>query len=105
MIEVVRTEVFAKWFERLRDENAQARIARRVDRLEAGNAGDVKSLGDGVSEMRIDYGPGYRLYTARHGDTVVILLCGGDKSSQRRDIQIAKGLLRDIENGVGGWSN
>lgn len=105
MIEVGRTDVFNKWFERLRDENAQARIARRIDRLEAGNPGDMRFVGGGVSEMRIDYGPGYRLYTARHGNALILLLCGGDKSSQRRDIEMARGLLRDIENGLIKWSS
>ena len=98
MIEVRRTDVFIHWFEGLRDEVAQARIAMRIDRLEAGNPGDIKSVGDGVTEMRIDYGPGYRLYTARRGHLVIILLCGGDKSSQRRDIENAKSVLREIES-------
>ncbi len=97
MIEVKRTDVFIHWLEGLRDETAQARIAIRIDRLEAGNPGDIKSIGDGVSEMRINYGPGYRLYTARRGQVVIVLLCGGDKSTQRRDIEKAKALLREIE--------
>ena len=96
MIEVQRTDVFIEWFDRLRDDTAKARIAARIDRLELGNAGDVKSVGDGVSEMRISHGPGYRLYFTWRGKTLVILLCGGDKSSQRRDIEAAKALLVEI---------
>ncbi len=97
MFEVKRTDVFIRWLEGLRDESAQARIAMRIDRLEAGNPGDVKSVGEGISEMRIDYGPGYRLYTAKLGRVVIILLCGGDKSSQRRDIENARAIWQQIE--------
>lgn len=104
MLGVGRSDVFNDWFERLRDENAQARIARRIDRLQAGNPGDIKPVGNGVSELRIDYGPGYRLYTGRLGNRVIVRLCGGDKSSQQRDIVAARRLLRDIESGVTKWS-
>jgi putative addiction module killer protein len=103
MIEVQRTDVFIDWFDGLRDERAKAAIATRIDRLSLGNPGDWKSVGGGVSEMRIAYGPGYRLYSTRQGETVVILLCGGNKSSQRRDIETAKTLLREIR-GIK-WSN
>lgn len=89
MIEVRQTERFAKWFGRLRDRSARARIQARIDRARFGNLGDVKSVGSGVSEMRIDVGPGYRLYFARRGDQLIVLLCGGDKSSQQQDIREA----------------
>ena len=105
MVEILRTDAFAQWLDQLRDEIAQARIAMRIDRLGTGNPGDVKSVGGGVVEMRIDHGPGYRLYAARRGRSLIILLCGGDKSTQRRDIEAAKVLLRDIENGVIKWLN
>jgi len=86
MIEVRQTETFRAWLDGLRDDNARARIGIRIQRLERGNPGDVKPVGNGVSEMRIDYGPGYRMYFVQRGKTVVILLCGGDKRSQARDI-------------------
>jgi putative addiction module killer protein len=86
MIEVRQSDVFKAWFAGLRDQQARARIRVRIDRLSLGNAGDVKQVGNGVSEMRIDYGPGYRMYFVSRGKTVVILLCGGDKRSQAHDI-------------------
>jgi putative addiction module killer protein len=86
MIEVRQTETFRAWLDGLRDDNARVRIGIRIQRLERGNPGDVKPVGNGVSEMRVDYGPGYRLYFVQRGKTVVILLCGGDKRSQTRDI-------------------
>lgn len=92
MIEVRLNAVFSKWLDNLRDANAYARIAQRIRRLERGNPGDVKSVGDGVHEMRIDYGPGYRLYFTDEGPAVVILLCGGDKRTQDKDIRRAKEL-------------
>jgi len=85
-IEVRQTDVFAAWFEDLRDREARARISVRIRRLSLGNPGDVKPVGKGVLEMRIDYGPGYRVYFTRRGNALVILLCGGDKRSQNRDI-------------------
>lgn len=96
MIEVRQTIVFRKWLDGLRDQNARIRIATRIRRMELGNPGDVKSVGNGVHEMRIPYGPGYRLYYATMGTTVVILLCGGDKSSQKRDIATAKEMAQEI---------
>jgi putative addiction module killer protein len=93
MIEVRRTEEFSRWLHRLRDDNAAARIVARIRRAELGNLGDYNSVGGGVMEMRVDYGPGYRVYFARPGDTIVILLCGGDKSTQRRDIKRARELM------------
>ena len=96
MVEIRETEVFARWFRRLRDRQARIRIDVRIRRLSLGNPGDVKPVGEGVSEMRIDYGPGYRVYFVRRGQAMVVLLAGGDKDSQRRDIrralELAKGL-------------
>jgi len=86
MLEVRQTETFRAWLDGLRDDNTRVRIGIRIQRLERGNPGDVKPVGNGVSEMRIDYGPGYRIYFVQRGKTVVILLCGGDKRSQARDI-------------------
>ena len=91
-----QTLVFAKWLGGLRDRQARARIQVRLDRLALGLAGDVKPVGSGVSELRIDYGPGYRVYFKRKGDDVVILLAGGDKRTQDRDIQRALALARDL---------
>ena len=96
MIEVRQTEVFTAWFAGLRDRQARARILTRIRRLSVGNPGDVKPVGSGVSEMRIDYGPGYRLYFVGRGKTVVILLCGGDKRSQARDIACAIELAQKV---------
>ncbi len=95
MIEVRQTAVFAEWFAGLRDARAQARIVARIRRLELGNPGDVKAVGEGVMEMRIDYGPGYRVYFVSRGAEIVILLCGGDKNSQDRDIRAAKALTKE----------
>ncbi len=89
MIEVRQTEEFSGWLHRLRDANAVARIVARIRRMEQGNPGDINNVGNGVMEMRIDYGPGYRVYYLHRGSTVVILLCGGDKRTQPRDIQRA----------------
>jgi putative addiction module killer protein len=98
MIEVRQTAVFRAWVTGLRDLKARARIAVRIDRLAKGNPGDVQSVGGGVSELRIDYGPGYRLYFTRQGALLVILLCGGDKSSQDRDIRQAKVLAKEAND-------
>jgi putative addiction module killer protein len=98
MIEVRQTEVFANWFESLKDRRAKARIQARIDRLELGNFGDVAPVGEGVSELRIHYGPGYRVYFAKRGQVVVILLSGGDKSTQDTDIQSAKELAQQLED-------
>ncbi len=86
MVEVIRSETFDRWLRKLKDRRAVARAQVRIDRLAAGNPGDVKPVGSGVSELRIDYGPGYRVYYLQDGDTPILLLCGGDKSSQDRDI-------------------
>lgn len=90
MVELIKSETFDRWLRELRDIRAAARIQVRLDRMAAGNPGDVKAVGDGVSEMRIDYGPGYRVYFMRRGLLIVVLLCGGDKSTQDRDIAQAK---------------
>jgi putative addiction module killer protein len=93
MIEVRYSAEFGKWLKGLRDANAYARIVQRIRRLERGNPGDVKSVGGGLHELRIDYGPGYRVYFVYEGSAVVILLCGGDKSTQDRDIKRARALV------------
>ena len=89
MAEVVRSGTFDRWLARLKDKRAAARVLVRIDRLAAGNPGDVKPVGQGVSEMRINYGPGYRVYYLPHGDQIVLLLTGGDKSTQEADIRKA----------------
>ena len=96
MLEVRRTEVYAKWLDSLRDVRARARILVRVERLAAGNPGDVRPVGEGVSELRIDYGPGYRVYFKRQGRTVIVLLAGGDKRTQDRDVRTALRLARNL---------
>jgi putative addiction module killer protein len=96
MIEVRQGDVFKAWFAGLRDQQARGRIRARIDRLSLGNSGDVGSVGEGVSEMRIHYGPGYRLYFVNRGKTVVVLLCGGDKRSQARDIARAIEMARKV---------
>ena len=95
MIEVRVTDVFANWLAHLRDRRAKARIQVRIDRLSLGNPGDAKAIGDGLFEMRVDYGPGYRVYYIRRGETVFILLCGGDKSTQRADIKTAGRMAKE----------
>lgn len=97
MSEVRQTERFAAWLAGLADKRARARILTRVDRLALGNPGDVKPVGHGVSELRIDYGPGYRVYFARQGVAVVILLAGGDKRTQSKDIEAAIALATGLE--------
>lgn len=97
MFTIRETLEFANWLSRLRDARAKARIAQRVDRLAAGNPGDVKPVGEGVSELRIDYGPGYRVYFVRDGAVVIILLCAGDKRTQSKDIEQAKALARALK--------
>jgi len=98
MIEVRTTQIFTDWFESLRDRRAKARIQARIDRLEMGNFGDVAPLGEGVNEMRIFYGPGYRVYFVQRGPVVVILLNGGDKNTQQSDIARAKEIARQVED-------
>jgi putative addiction module killer protein len=96
MIEVRQTDEFAHWLDRLRDTRAKARIIVRIQRAAGGNLGDVRSVGGGVSEMRIDVGPGYRAYFIHRPRVMIVLLCGGDKSSQDREIKRAKALAREI---------
>ena len=96
VLRVLKTDVFAGWLDSLRDVRARARIQVRIERLIAGNAGDVEPVGEGVSEMRVDYGPGYRVYFKRRGRELVILLAGGSKSSQAADIKTALRLARDL---------
>jgi len=96
VIEVRQTEAYAEWFARLRDRQARARIDARIRRLSLGNPGDVKPVGEGVSELRIDYGPGYRVYFVQRGKTLIVLLAGGDKRTQDRDINTAIALARGL---------
>lgn len=98
MFTIRRTRDYADWIKKLKDFRAQARIADRIDRLAAGNPGDVKPVGDGVSELRINYGPGYRVYFIRDGSVVYVLLCGGDKSIQDKDIRLAKKLAQQLKD-------
>jgi putative addiction module killer protein len=90
MLEVQKTEEFAEWLSNLTDQKALAKIVSRIERLGLGNPGDVKPVGEGVSEMRVSYGPGYRVYFKQTGKNIVLLLCGGDKSTQDKDIRRAK---------------
>jgi putative addiction module killer protein len=96
VIEIRQTEQYAKWFKSLKDHNARMRIDIRIRRLSLGNPGDVKPVGEGISELRIDYGPGYRVYFVANESEVVLLLIGGDKSSQQKDIAKAKELAENI---------
>jgi putative addiction module killer protein len=96
MIEVRKTEAFSKWIDGLQDLRARARILVRIERFIAGNPGDVKPIGEGVSEMRIDYGPGYRVYFKKAGPKVIILLAGGNKNTQTKDIKTALQLSRNL---------
>jgi putative addiction module killer protein len=94
MIEIRKTDVFAAWLDGLRDMQARLRVLVRIERLAGGNPGDVKPIGEGLSELRIDYGPGYRVYFTQRGSELVILLAGGSKSSRAKDIQTALTLAR-----------
>ena len=96
MLEIRKTETFAQWLDGLRNIHARARVQVRVERLAAGNPGDVRPVGEGVSELQIDYGPGYRVYFTRRGRTVIILLAGGDKRTQAADIKTALRLARNL---------
>jgi putative addiction module killer protein len=96
MIEVHQTDEFKTWLRRLKDDNALVRIVARIRRMEQGNPGDTGSVGSGVMEMRVDYGPGYRVYYVPRGTAIVILLCGGDKRTQARDIKRAHAMAREL---------
>lgn len=98
MMEIRQTETYRKWFDSLRDRNARIRIDIRIRRLSLGNPGDVKQIGEGISELRIDYGPGYRVYYVKKKNQIIILLAGGDKTTQSRDIQKAQALVRKVED-------
>lgn len=95
-MEIRKTEIFAQWLDSLRDIQARARVQARIERLATGNLGDVKPVGEGVSELRIHYGPGYRVYIKQRGREMVILLAGGDKSTQAKDIKTALRLARNL---------
>lgn len=97
MVEVRKTAVFSDWMAGLRDHRARAKIAARIDRLALHNPGDVQPVGEGISELRIHYGPGFRVYFVTRGKTLVVLLCGGDKSTQARDVKTAKILAASLE--------
>jgi len=97
MSEIRETEIFKTWFVSLRDTRAKTRIDIRIKRLALGNPGDVKPVGEGISELRIDYGPGYRVYYKNTGKEIIILLCGGDKNTQNKDIEQAKELSQNLE--------
>jgi len=96
MIEIRKTDIFAHWLDELRDIQARARVQSRIERLAAGNPGDVEPVGEGVSELRINYGPGYRVYFKKRGHELIILLAGGDKKTQARDIKTALRLARNL---------
>ena len=96
MIEIRKTDLFAKWLDNLRDLQARARVQARLERLALENPGDVAPVGEGVSELRINYGPGYRVYFKQRGRKLIILLAGGDKGTQARDIKAALHLARNL---------
>ena len=96
MLEIRETKIYARWFSKLRDRRAKARIDTRIRRLSLGNPGDVKPVGEGVSELRINYGPGYRVYFIQRASTVIVLLAGGDKLTQQQDIKQALELARNL---------
>ncbi len=97
VIEVRQTHAYEQWFESLRDRQAKARIDIRVRRLSLGNPGDARPVGEGVSELRIDYGPGYRVYFVQRAEVLIVLLAGGDKRTQDQDIRLAKQLARELQ--------
>lgn len=97
-MDILTTSVFDMWFGKLKDLRGKSRIQARIDRIAFGHFGDVKSVGEGILELRIFYGSGYRIYFRQYGDTVIVLLAGGDKSSQQKDIEHAKQLVKEIED-------
>ncbi len=96
MLEIRQTTTYSSWFDRLRDKSAKIRIDIRIRRLSLGNPGDAKAVGEGISELRVNFGPGYRIYYVQRGDELVVLLAGGDKSTQEKDISTAKILAREL---------
>ncbi len=100
MLELRQTEEFERWLRRLKDATARAKVLVRIRRLAFGNPGDVRPVGGGVSEMRIDYGPGYRVYFAQRGAQLILVLCAGDKNSQQRDIRRAEDILRRLKDTI-----
>ena len=98
MVEIRKTDIFGKWIDGLKDIRARARVQARIERLACGNPGDAKPVGEGVSELRVNYGPGYRVYFKKKGRTVIVLLVGGDKRTQSRDIRTALRLARNLED-------
>jgi putative addiction module killer protein len=98
MVQVVRSASFDRWLRKLKDRQVKARVLARVDRLVAGNPGDVRPVGEAISELRIDYGPGYRVYYLAEAEQLILLLCGGDKSTQRYDIDQALRIAREWRN-------
>ncbi|MFT8636415.1 MAG: type II toxin-antitoxin system RelE/ParE family toxin [Pseudoclavibacter sp.] len=97
-MEIVKSATFDRWLRALKDRRAIARILVRIDRLATGNSSDAKPVGSGISELRIDYGPGYRVYYRQEGQRLVLLLCGGDKSTQQRDIELAHRITQEWKN-------
>lgn len=97
MYEVLQTSVYAAWFKSIRDRTTRGRIVARIERVQLGNFGDAKPVGDGVHELRLHFGPGYRIYFTRRGERIILLLCGGDKGSQQRDIARAKQIESELE--------
>ena len=95
MVEIAKSATFDRWLRKLKDRRAAARVLVRIDRLAAGNPGDVRPIGSGISELRIDHGPGYRVYYLQDGGRLILLLCGGDKSSQGKDIKEAHRIAED----------
>jgi putative addiction module killer protein len=98
MVEVRKTSSFSDWMARLRDHRARAKIAARIDRLALGNAGDVRPVGEGICELRMHNGPGYRVYFTKRGEALIVLLCGGDKSAQAKDIKAARALAATLDD-------
>ncbi|MGV8882309.1 MAG: type II toxin-antitoxin system RelE/ParE family toxin [Rhodoglobus sp.] len=98
MVEIQRSATFDRWLGKLKDRRAVARILVRIDRLARGNPGDVRSVGGGISELKVDYGPGYRVYFSQQGHKLVLLLCGGDKSTQSSDISTAQRIANEWRN-------
>lgn len=95
MVEIIKSGTFDRWLRKLKDGRAKARVQMRIDRLALGNPGDVEPIGEGLSELRVDYGPGYRVYFMQRGTVFIVLLCGGDKRTQKQDIQKAKAIAAE----------